>query len=692
MTPKHSPRPIATLLLALSVAIAPAARGQSNDALAVELQSAIQKEMVQGDLKGALTQYRNILNRARSNRDIAARALVRIGQCQEKLGIAEARQAYERVVREFGDQAAAAEARSRLAALGGASAESGDRVILESADMAGPRSSRDGRYFVYLCSGQPGQSLCLVDTVTNAVKMVLKAQPKPARYWRPLPSPDGQTIAYTYFGNEAVEGKGDLHTLRVGEAAGRPLITGSKDAHDYFSAVDWTADGKAVLVAKTTQHSSGLFLVPVDGSTPTALNTPDFDWASGRDSSKFSPDGKWIAYPAIKGGSKGGGYRPTDVNVMPAAGGPANAVFTGGGSERVVGWLTNGDLVATSDRTGKFLAYRIRMSGGQAQGEPQLINEDLGDTEIVGVNPTSSSLYLLSQDRKTDLYIFQSSNDELRRFANGFQGGRPSFSPDQTKLAYASGGSSNTNFLVVRDMASGEERRMPTAIPTVQSLAWYPDNRHVLAICNSGNWAQKPTFRIDTATGETKKAASLPLQNAWWTPAILNDGKTLVVTARDTAHGNAPGIQALDLETGDYRVLFRPRSKEAILGSLTISRDGSTIAFIEHNLVTKATALLISPVENPSPKVIAECPSEDCQFVVPYFTPDAKTIVFRRGARPNSLWQIPVSGGEPKPLREIPWTPDGPAFHQATGQIIVGGGGETKVVLRQKSIRQLAAR
>jgi tetratricopeptide (TPR) repeat protein len=68
------------------------------------LQRAIRKETVEGDLKGAIELYRKAVGQAAKDRITAAQALVRMGACYEKLGDAEARKAYERVVRDFGDQ------------------------------------------------------------------------------------------------------------------------------------------------------------------------------------------------------------------------------------------------------------------------------------------------------------------------------------------------------------------------------------------------------------------------------------------------------------------------------------------------------------------------------------------------------------------------------------------------------------
>jgi hypothetical protein len=92
--------------------------GQSHDA-GVVLQRAIRKEMVEGDLKGAIELYRKVVAAAAKDRGAAAKALLRLGECYEKQGNVEARKAYERLVNEFADQKEQArDAGARLVALG----------------------------------------------------------------------------------------------------------------------------------------------------------------------------------------------------------------------------------------------------------------------------------------------------------------------------------------------------------------------------------------------------------------------------------------------------------------------------------------------------------------------------------------------------------------------------------------------
>ena len=84
----------------------------------VELKAAQHKEEVEGDLQGAIALYRAVADRAsRTDRRLAATALLRMADAYRKLGDAQARAVYERVTREFADQVeSASAARRQLAA------------------------------------------------------------------------------------------------------------------------------------------------------------------------------------------------------------------------------------------------------------------------------------------------------------------------------------------------------------------------------------------------------------------------------------------------------------------------------------------------------------------------------------------------------------------------------------------------
>jgi hypothetical protein len=106
-----------TLVLAISSLVMAWSATREAD-LEKQLEAAIHREVVLGDLAGAMKEYRNILAQADVPREVAARALLQTGECMEKLGRGpEAYNSYRRIENEYGDQAAMVGlARTRLAA------------------------------------------------------------------------------------------------------------------------------------------------------------------------------------------------------------------------------------------------------------------------------------------------------------------------------------------------------------------------------------------------------------------------------------------------------------------------------------------------------------------------------------------------------------------------------------------------
>ena len=67
-------------------------------------QKALDLERGKGDLDAAIQIYQQIVREFPADKPVAARALFRLGYCQELIGQAQARKSYEQLVRDYGDQ------------------------------------------------------------------------------------------------------------------------------------------------------------------------------------------------------------------------------------------------------------------------------------------------------------------------------------------------------------------------------------------------------------------------------------------------------------------------------------------------------------------------------------------------------------------------------------------------------------
>src|SRR5688572_4604969 len=170
-------------------------RPSSADAL---MGSALHQQDVEVNFNAAIVLYRKVVEQPSAGRTLVAMALVRIGQCYERLGNSEARKAYDHVVREYADQNQVVEhARKRLAALGNGSSMS-DRAVVQRLVWTGDNywsglPSPDGRYLPW--ADQP--RLMVRDLMTGTDR-ALDTSPGSVAQATAF-SPDGRQIVYAWY-------------------------------------------------------------------------------------------------------------------------------------------------------------------------------------------------------------------------------------------------------------------------------------------------------------------------------------------------------------------------------------------------------------------------------------------------------------------------------------------------------------
>ena len=226
------------------VAGAPAApAAQQSEPARLLLEEATKKEVVDGDLKGAIETYQKILALGGAPRAIAARSLLHLGQCYEKLGRPRRGKAYERLVRDFADQPEEATmARARLAAMGGR--DTGMRVRQV---WAGPAEdllgaiTRDGRYLTL--QDWASEDLAIRDLATGQKRKLTNKDPRTLEFaMLSAPSPDGREVAYAWYNKDSFT---DLRI--VGMDGSNPRVLHANPGFKEAEPFDWSPDGKQVL-------------------------------------------------------------------------------------------------------------------------------------------------------------------------------------------------------------------------------------------------------------------------------------------------------------------------------------------------------------------------------------------------------------------------------------------------------------
>jgi WD40 repeat protein len=621
-----------------------------------KLQQAIDLMGTKGDLPGAIKLLEDAAKS--SDRNLAARSLLYLGDCRQKLGQQESRKPYERIIREFAEQKdVVAEARLRLAALGGPGGAGGlvaRRVFTDASGVGGVLTAdgkystgpdwneRGGRGGVGGVLTADGKYSRYMDRVTGDVVQFEVASGQRSRITNRGPwgerdyygqdhvfSRDGKQIVYDRQTNDWI------FQLQIRNLDGSSLRTLYSREGSPIHAFDWSPDAGSILalrsvLSEANERENELTLISTaDGSVRVLRSIASYFTLF--ETASFSPDGRFVAFSLVGEGSPSHG----DIFLMTVDG--RNEVVVAGhpAEDRLLGWTPDGSsLLFLSDRSGTWDIWTVHITGGKQQGEPELLKKDFGrDSKVLGFAPDGSlyyktgtslgGLYYGAVDLETGKVLVPPAPVTTRYT------GPPSqcqWSPDGRSLLYLSGGAKippRDNILTIRSTATGEERFLSPRLRSVWPIYWTPDGRSVLA----WGMTERGTglFRIDTETSEITKLAGRA-----YNTRLCPDGKTLVF--RD---GRGRGIRKRNLDTGEESEVVKG-------GAYDLSPDGREVLFQVGGAVKTVS------LNGGEPRELFRGLAQDCEL---RWTRDGRYIIARAlGTASSEIWRVPAQGGTPLKL------------------------------------------
>jgi Tol biopolymer transport system component len=662
------------------------ARGQKNDQTDVMFQAAFHKQLVDGDLEAAIQQYKTILAKYGSDRAVAAKAWLEMGQCYEKLGKEEARKAYERVLRDYADQSeAAAKARARLTALAGNGASRSSEMATRriwvgpDLDVENCSVSPDGRYLSYV--DWTTGDLAIRDLVTGNVRHLTHNTESSGNAFFSAISPDGKEVAYAWY----KDGAADLRLAGLDGSEPRVLFSNKEVG---ALPTDWSPDGKyvlSILVGTGNQFATQIALISVADGSVSVLKTFDRSWPGKM---RFSPDGRYIAYdypPQQESDNR-------DIFLLAADGSREISLIEHPAEDELLGWTPDGDhILFASDRSGSMGAWMIRVTDGKPLGSPELVKQDIGQAQSIGFTRSGSYYYAL-EIGTTDIYtaefdpaagrVVTQPQKATQRFVGwNFS---PTWSPDGQFLAYLSSrrqGLFEHEVISIRSLKTGEERDLsPNLSELWEPIRWSPDGRSIL-VPGKDKKIQHGPFLVDAQTGEVKSTLhpdpDSDISNAAWFP----DGKRLVYTDTDGESGTITETVVMrDLETGRKTELFRPVPGLKI-DDIALSADGRQVALTLLEKATRSSVLKVLPVAGgEASELVRATEPETIVGDSLSWSPDSRYIVFGKGRstgqeQKTELLAISSRGGEPHPLglsmdsvRRVSFDPSGHHIAFAAGR------------------------
>ena len=659
------------VLLATAMVLGATAMAQPARQPEVALQAAIRTETIDGDLRKAIQQYEVVAKS--SDRVAAAQALLRMADCYQKLGDAQARSTYERLVRDFAEQTqAVATARVRLGESGASSAAVVARQLWTTRLYSQVTIASDGRTAA-IADPNSGDIRIrdLVTGQTTPFKVVTDPTSGAYMEW-PVLSADRKQIAFAWAGPETNwKYQVKVSALQPGTQP-KPL----GDPFPYVYVRGWAPDGKSVLVdllgAGTAQIA---WISTVDGTVrPVKMRGPgSFGLIA------LSPDGKFIAYDVpVEAGKP-----DREIRIMAADGTSESIVVRAPGINASPVWTRDGGRLAfESNRSGTMGIWSVAVKDGHSDGAPALLKADVGDGELVGFTATGALLYnqrIGAQD------VFAMDLDPVlgtlrgtrTRLVDTFVGSNtnPSASPDGTSLAYFSlrsqGVSRSRPDLVIRSLKTGAERVVPAFFGYGGKPVWLPDGQGLIVAGRNGqNFTT--VYKVDLKSGEVVTLIDTGVTGRQST-AISADGRIVYFNQEDQEINH---VVAQDLASGRRTVVSHAGNSRA----MAASPDGRSIAFVAaHTIIrpfrtdlhvadadggnVRTVLTTITPSELPTAVPAAVAWSADSRFI--YFV--------RQGT--GSLWRVAAAGGTPTLVGELSTDAVGTIDISVDGRRVIYGAG-----------------
>jgi Tol biopolymer transport system component len=649
-------------------------------------QQALVKERADGDLQGAIAIFERIAREYAQDRPLAARALVQMGRCYEKLGNADARRTYRRVVQEYPDQSdMVAQARGRLTALDRLAARRGPEGVVKrqlvgpDGPVEGGSPSPDGRYVAY--TDWTTNNIAIRDLGTGEARQLTTtgSPSRPPQFGMdPAFSADGQYVAYEWH-NRASSSLYDLRIVRA-DGSGSPRVL-YDTAGPYVMGPAWSHDGKHIAVARYTADNSrtDLLWVSVADGSSRVLDSYGMSAYMGI---SFSPDDRYVVYDVRE---EPGSHERYDIRVAATDGSGARPLVAGPDDDRLLGWVPGTDWVLfLSNRSNVWGAWAVQVEDGRAKGEPRLVDPGMGQAWPRGFTSSGDLYYFLTvrwfTTRVAPLGGGTGLIDTANTHAMPGSAMTPEWSPDGTRLAYREElsdfqGSGYVRPLRIWNVATGTVEQ-PADQLSVAYPRWTPDGTSIVASAYdsaaSGSDYHGGIYQVDLASGRARLLRPLPASPLWWmgTAGVLShDGRSLLFVLQGAqGQGAEAGTEGRlvrrDLDSGVEEVLYR--ASGLLAQPLDASPDGQVLLFAVRDTSGSAAPfpeggdrLMLMNTRTGQARELVRLEGEGAVESVTW-SPDGRFVLYPRftnggyDARRSktTIWRVPVDGGVPERLAE----------------------------------------
>lgn len=481
--------------------------------------------------------------------------------------------------------------------------------------------SQDGRF---LSAVDPVTGNLIIHEIATGVQRALtanRAGSKEFAYFSAI-SPDSRLVSYAWFNSE---GFYDLRVVNI-DGSGQRVLYKNEQA-GFVQPCAWSPDGKMILTLFFRKDNiSQIALVPLEAGPPKILRSLNWVYPKRMD---MSPDGRSLLYDSFASGD--GGDR--SIFLLAADGSRERKLIDAPGNHLFPLWTPDGEaIVYATDRSQSMDVMILKVVDGKPSGEPRVMLADAGRVLPMGITRDGDYFFGVRSGEK-DVFITDLDNPvkQARRATLKFPGRNtaPAWSPDGNSLAHLSRrGSENfgqeARSIVIRSLASDEERELLPKLAHLERVRWSPDGRSLL-VSGSDNKGRGGLFSVD-------------VNSAAVTPVIAEPGASF------------RGFEGVWSKDGKS-VIYLSGGSEIRLREIAGGRE------IVLHTGTGLRCLTMSP----NGRMVAAFDGDGSISIVPVDGGDKRSLPFKNGnelhwgeqllaGSGSDIWEIPLNSGTPRKL------------------------------------------
>lgn len=340
-------------------------------------------------------------------------------------------------------------------------------------------------------------------------------------------------------------GVGALVTQQGGRV---PLLPDQVASASGVYEFTWSPDGKSIAYVSNQGGHAEIWIVSSTGGAPKRITSS----TTTKKQPRWSKDGKWIAYAAIRPNGSG------DIQIVSIDGETTMDLTETPADDRDPVWSPDSRQIAYTERAGGRI--RVAVLDIESRATKRLADHPASNLQwsadgksIVFV----SDPLLPSDDRRDneDIFMVSATGGAARLLTPGtprFQESSPSWAADSRQIAFASDNSGFSNIYIL-DTETGAKRSLNAAQSDQLVPKWSPDGTNIAYIRNEDSqfniWVTTlqggRTIRIsdrDGANGGFDVEDATPGGSYEWSP----DGKRIAFTHSDPSRTSDLWVAGLD--------------------------------------------------------------------------------------------------------------------------------------------------